>query len=358
MSKKRVAVIGATGIAGQQFLAALPDHPSFEVVALAASPRSAGKTYLDAIRNSSGMIGWWCDEPLAPDYAAMKVQNAAEFDAQSVDVVFTAVESDAARELEPMYGQTTPVISTASAFRAFEDTPIIIPGVNNDHAKLLARQQRERGWKGFVTPIPNCTVTGLAVTLRPILDNFGINGVVLTSMQAMSGAGRNGGVLGMDALDNIIPYIVGEEEKVQREAQKLLGVLRDGHIENAKFGVSATCTRANVIDGHTEAVFVATEKPCEAEQVAAAMRAFDGGLKGLHSAPENLIYVHDDPFRPQVRRDREMGGGMTTVVGRLRPERVLGQNGIKYVLVSHNTKMGAAKGAILVGELLERQGVL
>ena len=358
MSKQRVAVIGATGIAGQQFLAALPGHPSFEVVALAASPRSAGKTYLDAIRNESGMIGWWCNEPLAPEYAAMKVANAAEFDATSVDVVFTAVESDAAKTLEPRYAQTTPVISTASAFRYFDDTPIIIPGVNSDHAKLLRRQQKERGWKGFVTPIPNCTVTGLAVTLRPILDNFGIDGVVLTSMQAMSGAGRSGGVLGMDALDNIIPYIAGEEEKVQREAQKLLGVLRDGKIENASFGVSATCTRANVIDGHTEAVFVATQKPCDAASVAAAMRAFDGGLSGLPSAPEHVIYVHDDPFRPQVRRDREMGGGMTTVVGRLRPETVLGVNGIKYVLVSHNTKMGAAKGAILLGELLKREGVI
>ena len=358
MSKLKVAVIGATGIAGQQFLAALPGHPQFEVVAVAASKRSAGKTYLDAIRNESGMIGWWCDEPLHPDYAAMKVQDAAQFDAASVDVVFTAVESDAAKNIEPMYAATTPVISTASAFRYFDDTPIIIPGVNSDHAKLLQRQQRERGWKGFVTPIPNCTVTGLAVTLRPILDNFGIENVMLTSMQAMSGAGRNGGVLGMDALDNIIPYIAGEEEKVQREAQKLLGSLQNEAIESAQFGVSATCTRAAVIDGHTEAVFVATEKPCNVEEVAQAMRGYDGGLRGLHSAPQHYIYVHDDPFRPQPRRDRDMGGGMTTVVGRLREEKVLGQYGIKYVLVSHNTKMGAAKGAILLGELLVREGIL
>ena len=358
MSKLQVAVIGATGIAGQQFLAALPGHPQFEVVALAASKRSAGKTYLDAIRNESGMIGWWCDEPLHADYAAMRVQDAAEFDATSVDIVFTAVESDAAKIIEPMYAATTPVISTASAFRYFDDTPIIIPGVNSDHAKLLARQQKERGFKGFVTPIPNCTVTGLAVTLRPIMDAFGIENVMLTSMQAMSGAGRNGGVLGMDAIDNIIPYIAGEEEKVQREAQKLLGTLKDGAIENAQFGVSATCTRAAVIDGHTEAVFVATQEPAAVAAVADAMRAFGGELKGLHSAPEQMIYVHDDPFRPQVRRDRDMGGGMTTVVGRLREEKVLGQHGVKYVLVSHNTKMGAAKGAILVGELLVREGMI
>ncbi len=356
MTKKKVAVIGATGIAGQQFLAALPDHPQFELVALAASSRSANKTYLDAIREPSGMVGWWCDEPLHSEYAAMRVQDALEFDATTVDLVFTAVESDAAKELEPLYAKTTPVVSTASAFRYFDDTPIFVPGVNNSHIELLTRQQRERGWKGFVTPVPNCTTTGLAMTLKPIFDSFGIKGVILTSMQAMSGAGRRGGVLGLDALDNIIPYISGEEEKVQKETQKILGSLQNGTIENAQFGVSATCTRANVSDGHTEAVFVATEKACSVEEVAQVMRDFKGGLEGLPSTPKELIFVHDDPFRPQPKRDRDFGGGMTTVVGRLRPETVLGQSGVKYILVSHNTKMGAAKGAMLVAELLLREG--
>ena len=358
MNKKKVAVIGATGIAGQQFLAALPGHPSFELVALAASSRSAGKSYLDAIREPSGMVGWWCDEPLDEEYAQMPVVDAASFDARSVDLVFTATESDAAKELEPKYAQTTPVVSTASAFRYFDDTPIFVPGVNNSHVHLLKRQQRERGWKGFVTPVPNCTTTGLAMTLKPLFDAFGIRGVVMTSMQAMSGAGRRGGVLGLDALDNIIPYIAGEEEKVQKETQKILGGFVDETIVNAKFGVSATCTRANVSDGHTEAVFVATETACSAEDAARVMREFTGGLEGLHSAPKPLIYVHDDPFRPQPKRDRERGGGMTTTVGRLREEHVLGAHGVKYVLVSHNTKMGAAKGAILVAELLEREGIL
>ncbi len=357
MNKKKVAVIGATGIAGQQFLAALPGHPQFEIVALAASKRSAGKIYGDAIRAENGMVGWWCDEPLHPDYARMMVQNADEFDARRVDLVFTAVESDAAKTLEPKYALTTPVVSTASAFRYFDDTPIFVPGVNNSHAALISRQQVERGWKGFVTPVPNCTTTGLVMTLKPILDNFGIQGVIMTSMQAMSGAGRNGGVLGLEALDNIIPYISGEEEKVEKETQKILGDLVGDSIQNAKFGVSATCTRANVSDGHTETVFVATETACPVEEVALAMREFRGGLGGLPSTPEHLIYVHDDPFRPQPRRDRDMGGGMTTVVGRLRQERVLGQHGVKYVLVSHNTKMGAAKGAILVAELLLRDGI-
>ena len=356
--KKKVAVIGATGIAGQQFLAALPNHPDFEVTVLAASSRSAHKKYIDALREPSGAVGWWGDEELPEEYAQMQLVVADEFDAREVDIVFTAVESDAAKTLEPRYAQTTPVISTASAFRYENDVPIFIPGVNNSHAQLIRHQQQNRGWKGFVTPIPNCTTTGLAMTLKPIYDHFGIKSVVLTSMQAMSGAGRRGGVLGLDAVENVIPYIPGEEEKVQKETQKILGALQNNAIVDAAFPVSATCTRVGVLDGHTEAVYVATEKPCSADEVAQIFRNFDGGLKGLPSCPQPVIRVHDDPFRPQPRRDRDNGGGMTTTVGRIREERALGENGVKYVLVSHNTKMGAAKGAILVAELLMRDGII
>ena len=368
--KKKVAVIGATGIAGQQFLAALPNHPDFEVTVLAASSRSAKKKYIDALREPSGAVGWWGDEELPEEYAQMQLVVADQFDAREVDIVFTAVESDAAKTLEPRYAQTTPVISTASAFRYEDDVPIFIPGVNNSHAQLIRHQQENRGWKGFVTPIPNCTTTGLAMTLKPIYDHFGIKSVVLTSMQAMSGAGRRGGVLGLDAVENVIPYIPGEEEKAQKETQKILGryseMLADGpqsggvHAEiiPASFPVSATCTRVGVLDGHTEAVYVATEKPCSAEEVAEIFRNFDGGLKGLPSCPQPVIRVHDDPFRPQPRRDRDNGGGMTTTVGRIREERALGEHGVKYVLVSHNTKMGAARGAILVAELLMRDGII
>jgi aspartate-semialdehyde dehydrogenase len=356
--KKKVAIIGATGIAGQQFVAALPNHPEYEITHLAASARSAGKTYLEALQQPSGAIGWWCDEALDENIAKMQVTNAEEFDARDVDIVFTAVESDAAKIIEPKYAETTPVISTASAFRYFDDVPIFIPGVNNDHVALIKRQQKERGWKGFVTPIPNCTTTGLAVSLKPIFDNWGISKVIMTSMQAMSGAGRRGGVLGLDAVENIVPYIPGEEEKVQKETQKILGRIVDNSIESASFPVSATCTRVAVLDGHTEALYVATEKPCTAQEVAAAMRGFTGGLEGLPTAPQPVIKVFDDPFRPQPRRDRDISGGMTTAVGRLREEKALGENGVKYVLVSHNTKAGAAKGAILVAELLGREGYL
>lgn len=358
MSKRKVAVIGATGIAGQQFLAALPNHPDFEVTHLAASARSAGKKYIDALREPSGAVGWWCDETLSDEYAQMDVINAEDLDARDVDIVFTALESDAAKILEPKYAQTTPVVSTASAFRYYDDVPIFIPGVNNSHVGLIKKQQEQRSWKGFVTPIPNCTTTGLAITLKPLFDAFGVEGVIMTSMQAMSGAGRRGGVLGLDAMENVIPYISGEEEKVQKETQKILGAMGENGIEAAQFPVSATCTRVGVLDGHTEAVFVATKEPCSAEDAAKVMREFKGGLDGLPSAPNPMIHVFDDPFRPQPRRDRNMNDGMTTTVGRLREEKTLGKHGVKYVLVSHNTKMGAARGAILVAELLMRDGYI
>ena len=303
--KKKVAVIGATGIAGQQFLAALPNHPDFEVTVLAASSRSANKKYIDALREPSGAVGWWGDEELPEEYAQMQLVVADQFDAREVDIVFTAVESDAAKTLEPRYAQTTPVISTASAFRYEDDVPILIPGVNDSHKRLLQHQKDMRGWKGFIAPIPNCTTTGLAMTLKPIHDHFGIKSVVLTSMQAMSGAGRRGGVLGLDAVENVIPYIPGEEEKVQKETQKILGNM-ETHLVNktdggeffvgvipANFPVSATCTRVGVLDGHTEAVYVATEKPCSADEVAQIFRDFDGGLKGLPSCPQPVIKVHE-----------------------------------------------------------------
>lgn len=356
--KKRVAVVGATGIAGQQFLAALDGHPWFEVGALAASARSAGQKYRDAIRDwGTGARRWWCSEEPPEAVLDLPVCNADELDLRGIDLVFSAVESDAARVLEPRYAQTTPVVSTASAFRYEEDVPILVPGVNFSHAGLIERQRRRRGWKGYVTPLPNCTTMGLVITLKPLFDAFGLRHVVMTSMQGVSGAGRSPGVVALDILDNIIPYISGEEEKVARETGKILGVLGEGGIEAASFPVSATCTRAAVIEGHTEAVFVATEKPAAADDARRAMVEYGSDLAKLNlpSAPKQMIVVHDDPFRPQPRLDRDADGGMATSVGRLRSDPAF-ENGLKYVLVSHNTKMGAAKGAVLVAEYLATAG--
>ena len=361
MRKRRVAVVGATGIAGQQFLAALAGHPWFDVVALAASARSAGRSYEEAIRDASGARRWWVAgaEPAA-EFLKLRVEDAARLDPGGLDCVFAAVESDAARELEPVFARAVPVVSTASAFRYDNDVPIALPGVNlATHLPLIEQQRRQRRWKGFVLPLPNCTTVGLAISLKPVLDTFGLKRVVLTSLQGISGAGRSPGVVGLDIVDNVVPYIPKEEEKVAAETRKILGRLGEGGIEPHPAPVAATCTRVSVLEGHTLSVMVETERACDVAAAAAAMRAFRGDFDGLGlpTAPAHPILVHDDPFRPQPRLDRDAEGGMATSVGRLRPEPALG-HGLKYVALSHNTRMGAAHGAVLTAEYLCKTGLL
>jgi len=357
MMKKRVAVVGATGVAGQQFLAALAGHALFEVVALAASERSSGKSYRNALTDPAGAFRWHGEEPLDPGFADLEVEHAGRLDATKVDLVFTAVESEAAAELEPLYAKTTPVVSTASAFRYETDVPIFIPGVNLDHHRLIPVQKRNRGWRGFVTPVPNCTTMGLAMTLKPIHDAFGIRRVIMTSLQSCSGAGRSPGVMALDIIDNVVPYIPREEEKVETETQKILGTFSGDAVTPAAFPVSATCTRVPVLEAHTEAVYVSMEQAATMGAVKDALRRYgkDFVALGLPSCPSRLIDVTDDPFRPQPRLDRDREGGMLTLVGRVRADHAL-SNGVKYVLVSHNTKMGAAKGALLVAEYLVHEG--
>jgi aspartate-semialdehyde dehydrogenase len=355
----RAAIVGATGIVGQQFVVALSKHPWIKISALAASERSAGKKYRESLTDEkTGAFRWYCDEIAEAEVLAMPVQNAAELKLADVDLVFSAIESDQAKVLEPKFAESKPVISTASAFRYEEDVPIIIPGVNSGQAALLNIQRKRRGWKGFITPNPNCTTIGLAITLKPILEAFGIKIVIMTSLQAVSGAGRSPGVIALDITDNVIPFIYGEEEKVQRETRKILGAVSGNGILPAAFKVSCTCTRVNVLEGHTESVFLSTEKPCQIEDVARVMSSFNPleGL-GLPSAPRRLIIVHSDPFRPQPRLDRNTDNGMVTTVGRIRKDNSL-ENGIKYVLVSHNTRMGAARGAVLSAELLIKEGYI
>ena len=357
MTRKTAALIGATGIAGQQFLSALSRHPLFEVTALAASERSAGKAYTDAITGSDGAFRWYVGEPLDPAFARIEVQDASRLDARAVDVVFTAVESDAARHLEPLYAKTTPVVSTASAFRYEKDVPIFIPGVNLDHDGLIRVQKRNRGWSGFVTPVPNCTTTGLAMTLKPLDDAFGIQHVIMTSMQGVSGAGRSPGVVALDIMENVVPYIPKEEEKVETETRKILGRIAGDTVEPAPFRVSATCTRVPVLEAHTEAVNVSLKTAASLDGVKTALREYGKDFVALKlpSCPTALIDVSEDPFRPQPRLDRDREDGMLTCVGRVRVDQAL-PNGIKYVLVSHNTKMGAARGAVLVAEYLVHRG--
>jgi len=360
LDKLKVAVLGATGVVGQQFIIALQDHPWFEIIKLAASPRSAGKLYKDALRDpDTSSLRWYCRQSPSDRVSDLRVEDAAKLDPKEVDLVYSALESSVARELEPKFAAEIPVISTASAYRYEEDVPVMLPGVNYEHSALIGTQQKKRGWKGFIAPQPNCTTVGLATSLKPILDNFGINRVIMTSLQAVSGAGRVRGVLAMDILDNIIPYISGEEEKVEKETLKILGVVDKDRVKPCNFKVSTTCTRVPVLDGHTEAVYVSTKKACTVEEVRTVFDNFGAALvqMGLPSAPGKMIMVKDDPFRPQPRLDRDNDDGMALTIGRIREDNAL-ENGIKYVLLSHNTKMGAAKGSVLVSELLVSGGII
>ncbi len=348
MKKFKCAVLGATGVAGQQFIEACNGHPWFEITGLYASEKSAGKKYSEAAT-------WHQDGDMEPSIAAMVVKDVARIgdDLKQYDIVFSALPGEIAREVEEKCAKEKPVISTTSAFRYDEDVPIIIPEVNAPHIELV-KKQAARGWKGFVVPGPNCTTVGLAVSLKPIFDEFGIKNVFMTSMQALSGAGYPG-VPSLDIIDNIIPYIAKEEEKVQKETVKILG----NGMKNAGFRVSCTCTRANVRDGHTETVFVETEKPCTPEDYKAAIGRFNEKFRkefgDLPSAPKESIVVRVEDDRPQPRRDRDTNDGMSTTVGRIRKDDIFA-NGIKYVVLSHNTKKGAAKGEILVAEYLVKKG--
>ena len=354
--KKRVALVGATGIAGQQFITALEDHPWFEIKRLAGSRRSSGKSYQEALKQDNGQISWWQPTPIPANIASMTVELGEDLILDDIDVVFTAIESDAAKILEPLYAKHKPTISTASAFRMENDVPLLIPGVNDQHLALIETQQKNRNWNGYIIPIPNCTTYGLACSLAP-LQELGIESVIMTSMQATSGAGRQGGVLALDMLDNLVPYIPGEEEKVEKEAHKILGRLDGQKVHHASFEVSCTCIRVPVTDGHTEAVFVKTKQSdYDIETVKALYAGYQGSDKQLPSAPENFFYLHDDPFHPQPRIDRDFQGGMSTHIGRIRLEK--SGNGLKYVLLSHNTKAGAAKGAILIAEQLISKDLL
>ena len=355
MEKKRVAIIGVTGSVGQEFVQSLNNHPWFEVTQI-ASERSAGKNYLDAIRNEGGIIMWDVGGEI-PDYIKeMTVKSIDELDTSQLDLIFSAVESQAARDIETKMAAELPVVSTSSAYRYEEDVPILIPGVNDEQVELIETQKKNRNWKGFVTPLPNCTTTGLAITLKPLLEKYGAKKVMMTSMQAISGGGKSG-VSAMGITDNILPYIPKEEGKVRLETRKILGKLVDGKIEDADIRVSCTCTRVPVIDGHTESVFVETSEDIDPSKAKELYNNYnkDISVQGLPSAPKEYYAFHEDPTRPQPRMEREVGNGMTTTIGRVEKEELF-DKGLKYMLFSHNKKMGSAKGAVLLAEMLYKKG--
>ena len=347
-NKIPVGILGATGIVGQRFIQLLEHHPWFEVAWLAASDRSEGKHYAEAAR--------WRLKTAIPKNVAHMIVSPAKPDG-APKVIFAALDSGIAAELEPRFAEAGhAVITNSSALRMVKDVPLVIPEVNPDHIKLIECQSYRRKSGGFVVTNSNCSAMGLVLALAPLHQRFELETVMAVTMQAVSGAGYPG-VASLDILGNVIPYIAKEEEKMEEETQKLLGKLNGSGIIPAPFKMSAQCNRVAVEDGHTESVSIKLKKKASAEEILEAWSSFRGIAqeKKFPTAPEvpvRYVKAHD---RPQPRFDVDFGHGMTTTVGRLRPCNVLDW---KFTVLSHNTIRGAAGAALLNAELLKEQGYL
>jgi aspartate-semialdehyde dehydrogenase len=346
-----VAVLGATGSVGQRFISLLDNHPWFKVVALAASDRSAGQTYAKATH-------WVLDTPM-PDYAKDMVIVPASTEAVQAKIVFSALHTEIANELEPQFAKAgSAVCSNASSYRRGEDVPLMLPEINADHIQLVKQQRLNHNWSGCIVTNPNCTSTGLTIALKALDNAFGVKKVFAVSLQALSGAGYPG-VPSLDIMDNVIPNVGngGEEEKVEWEPRKMLGKFNDNKIELADIRFSAHTNRVAVIDGHTVCASVQLSNPVEPEIAIQALRDYVAPLSAreLPSSPRPVISVRDEADRPQPRLDRLTGNGMTTVVGRVRRDPILD---LKFVVLSHNTIRGAAGASIYNAELLVNENLL
>ena len=357
MSRLRAGILGATGAVGQTFVRLLADHPLFEVTALAASSRSAGKPYREA-------TNWISGSPIPPAIADRTVQSVD--DELGCDLVFSGLDASVAGDVEAAFARRGyPVVSNARNHRLDPTVPLLIPEVNPDHLALIDRQT----WAGddgqpsggYVVTNPNCSTVGLVTALRPLHDAFGIDAIHVVTMQALSGAGYPG-VSSLDILGNVYPHIGGEEEKMAVETRKLLGTLTDDGVEAAEITVSAQCHRVPVLDGHMEAASIRFRQPVTPDAVTDTLRAWTPPIAdlGLATLPERTVDVRDDHDFPQPRRHVGLGGGMTVSVGRVQacPAIAPDGHGIKLVILSHNTVRGAAGGAILNAELLHAQGRL
>ena len=348
--KRKVAILGATGAVGQRFIQLLQGHPWFKIEAIAASERSAGKKYKEA-------CNWVMESNLPREIAEMTVADAtveAVEKAGDVDLVFSSLPGDLAGPVESEFAALYPVFSKASAHRLEKDVPLLIPEVNPEHAALVPIQQKARGWKGFITTDPNCSTIQMAITLKPLMD-FGLKQVVVTTMQALSGAGYPG-VASLDIIDNVVPFISKEEEKMEGESLKILGSFNGKSVQDADFVISASCNRVHVKDGHLESVFVKLDQNPSLQEVEEAFRRFKGEPQRLKlpSAPENPIVVRKEQNRPQPRFDRDEGKGMSVSVGRLRKDPIMT---LKYICLGHNTIRGGAGAGILSAELMVAKGL-
>ncbi len=347
-NKLAVGILGATGIVGQRFIQMLEHHPWFEVAWLAASDRSEGRPYAEAAR-------WRLKTNIPNRVAKMTVSPANP--AGAPKIIFAALDAAIARELEPQFAAAgCAVVSNLSALRMQADVPLVIPEVNGDHISLIETQSWRRSSGGFAVTNPNCSAIGLVIALAPLHRHFQLEAVMAVTMQAVSGAGYPG-VASLDILGNVIPYIKNEEEKMEEETQKLLGTLSGGKVVPAPFAMSAQCNRVAVEDGHTESVSVRLKHKAKPDEIIAAWNDFKAEPQQLRlpSAPDRPVIYMTAPDRPQPRFDCDLGGGMTTAVGRLRPCNVLGW---KFTVLSHNTIRGAAGAALLNAELLKAKGYL
>lgn len=336
MEKIRVGVLGATGAVGQRFVELLVGHPVFELKALMAQKEFSGKPYGEVCR-------WFISRemPKAVSLMPVKIGEPESLKNDGVEIVFSAIPADIAKILEPKFAMAGyKIFSKAAALRMEKDTPLLVAEINPEKLELLKVQQKNRSWLGFISTDPNCSTIIMTLVLKPLLDAFGINEVIVSTMQATSGAGYPG-VPSLDIIDNVLPYIGGEEDKMEKEPLKIL---------DADFKISASCHRVGTTDGHLEDLHISLKNRASVEEIKKVLSDFGKNLKKLPSSPEKLIIITDDPARPQPKLDRMAGNGMSITVGRLREDPVL-KNGVKMNILGHNTIRGAAGQSILNAEL-------
>jgi len=336
-----VGVLGATGAVGQRFVQLLANHPYFDLTTLTASKRSVGKTYAEA-------VNWRLDSPFPAHLADKKVVDTDISALKGVELVFSALPAELAGTIEMSCAKAgIGVCSNASTHRMLDHVPLVVPEVNGDHLGLVDLQRDEDGYDGFIVTNPNCSTVMLTLSLHP-LQKYTIRDVKVATMQAISGAGFEG-VAGMAILDNIIPYIGSEEEKMEQETGKIMGSFDGSTITRAPFPVSASCHRVPLLDGHTMAVWA--ECDASVEMAKEAFISYKAPFSGLPTQPEKSVLYHSEINRPQPRLDRMRGEGMTVSVGRVR-------EGLRYIAMGHNTIRGAAGGSVLNAELLKEKGYL
>ncbi|MCD7782022.1 MAG: aspartate-semialdehyde dehydrogenase [Methanosphaera sp.] len=345
---RNVCVLGATGMVGQRFIQLLSQIPDFNIVNVAASKRSVGKRYEDAVT-------WHQSTPIPEEVKDMKIVDTDPDEvADDVDFVFASLPAELAEPVEVAFAKKFIVASNASVNRMKENIPLVIPEVNPEHLEMMELQKDINGWDGCIVTNPNCSTIALTLTLKPLFDKYDFRRVSVTTMQAISGAGYNG-VPSMGILDNIIPYIGSEEEKMQSETLHLLGKAEGGLVKKADFPLSASCNRVGVVDGHTESVAIEFEDDSvTVDDIKETMANYRGlpQKENLSFAPEAPVIVHEEEDRPQPRMDRDAGHGMSVSVGRVRED--VFDNSFKYTLVGHNTIRGAAGASILNAQLISK----